>query len=146
VQAAGITTGGKTGTAQKEVPAFDPKTGEIKTVKKYERDRRGNIIREYEQIVLAEEKRIDSWFLCIAPLDFPQLAMAVVIEGGGYGSRAAAPVAAALVLKAKELGLLGNIPVQPNRQNNQPRQRQQPQPRPSPQRQPRNEARDVAER
>ncbi|MCA1626369.1 MAG: hypothetical protein LC742_00150 [Acidobacteria bacterium] len=146
VHAAGMITGGKTGTAQKEVPVYDPKTGEIKTVKRYERDRRGQIIREYEQIVLSDEKRIDSWFLCIAPLDFPQLAMAVIIEGGGYGSRAAAPVAAALVLKAKELGLLGNIPAQPNQQNNQPRQRQQPQPRPSPQRPARNGARDVAER
>ena len=144
VHAAGVITGGKTGTAQKEVPVYDSKTGEIKTVKRYERDRRGNIIREYEQIVLSNEKRIDSWFLCIAPLDFPQLAMAVIIEGGGYGSRAAAPVAAALVLKAKELGLLGNLPAQTNQQNNQPRQKQQPQLRPSPQRPARNGARDVA--
>ena len=30
--------------------------------------------------------------------------MAVIVEGGGYGSRSAAPIAAALVLKAKELG------------------------------------------
>jgi membrane peptidoglycan carboxypeptidase len=107
VHAQGLTTGGKTGTAQKEVPEYDPRTGEPKTVKKYERDRRGNIIREYEQLVISDEKRIDSWFLCIAPLEYPQLAMAVIIEGGGYGSRAAAPVAAALVLKARELGLLG---------------------------------------
>jgi membrane peptidoglycan carboxypeptidase len=107
VWAAGISSGGKTGTAQKEVPEYDPRTGEPKTVKKYERDRRGNIIREYEQVVISEEKRIDSWFLCIAPLEYPQIAMAVIIEGGGYGSKAAAPVAAALVLKAKELGLLG---------------------------------------
>ncbi|HYN85287.1 MAG TPA: penicillin-binding transpeptidase domain-containing protein, partial [Pyrinomonadaceae bacterium] len=110
VHAAGIITGGKTGTAQKDVPQYDPKTGEIKTVRKVERDRRGNVIREYEQIVLDPEPRIDSWFLCIAPLNNPQLAMAVIIEGGGYGSRAAAPVAAALILKARELGLLGGVP------------------------------------
>ena len=147
VKAAGVTTGGKTGTAQKEVPVYDPKTGEIKTIKKYERDRRGNIIREYEQIVLADEKRIDSWFLCIAPLDFPQLAMAIIIEGGGYGSRAAAPVAAALVLKAKDLGLLGNISPQENQPpaNGQPR-RQPPQPRASPQSPARPERRAVAVR
>jgi hypothetical protein len=30
--------------------------------------------------------------------------MAVVVEGGGYGSRSAAPIAAALVLKARDLG------------------------------------------
>jgi peptidoglycan glycosyltransferase len=128
VLAAGITSGGKTGTAQKDVPEYDPKTGEPKTVKKYERDRRGNIIREYRQIVISEEKRIDSWFLCIAPLDYPQLAMAVIVEGGGYGSRAAAPIAAALVLKAKELGLLGNIQGTPN---GQMPQQQQPQAQPN---------------
>ncbi|HVF49332.1 MAG TPA: penicillin-binding transpeptidase domain-containing protein [Pyrinomonadaceae bacterium] len=111
VHAAGIITGGKTGTAEKEVPVYDPKTGEPKTVKKVERDRRGNIIREYQQIEISPEHRIDSWFLCIAPLDRPQVAMAVIIEGGGYGSKAAAPVAAALVLKARELGLLG-LPAQ----------------------------------
>jgi penicillin-binding protein 2 len=136
VWAAGVSSGGKTGTAQKEVPEYDPRTGEPKTVKKYERDRRGNIIREYEQIVISEEKRIDSWFLCIAPLEYPQLAMAVIIEGGGYGSRAAAPVAAAMVLKAKELGLLGPAgpPAgQPQQQPNGQRRQATPQ-RPQPQR------------
>jgi len=130
VLAAGVTSGGKTGTAQKDVPEYDPKTGEPKTVKKYERDRRGQIIREYRQIVISEEKRIDSWFLCIAPLDYPQLAMAVIVEGGGYGSKAAAPIAAALVLKAKELGLLGQVPASPGQQQQQP-QAQPGQPRPA---------------
>jgi membrane peptidoglycan carboxypeptidase len=133
LNAAGITSGGKTGTAQKDVPEYDPKTGEPKTVKKYERDRRGNIIREYRQIVISEEKRIDSWFLCIAPLDYPQLAMAVIVEGGGYGSKAAAPIAAALVLKARDLGLLGNVPGAPN---GQPQPQQQPQAQPNGARQP----------
>ncbi|MDQ3652061.1 MAG: penicillin-binding transpeptidase domain-containing protein [Acidobacteriota bacterium] len=112
VNAAGIPTGGKTGTAQKDVPVYDPKTGELKTVKKYERDRRGQIIREYEQVVISPEPRVDSWFLCIAPLDRPQIAMAVIVEGGGYGSRVAAPIAKALVLKARDLGLLG-LPAAP---------------------------------
>ena len=105
VKAAGINTGGKTGTAQKVVPVYDPKTGEPKTRVRVERDNRGNIIRQYEETIMDEENpRIDGWFLCIAPLDNPQLAMAVVVEGGGYGSRSAAPIAAALVLKAKDLG------------------------------------------
>jgi hypothetical protein len=81
----------------------------MKTTKKYERDRRGNIIREYEVPVLSPEKRIDSWFLCMAPLEYPQLAIAIIVEGGGYGARAAAPIAAALVLKARDLGLLGQV-------------------------------------
>jgi peptidoglycan glycosyltransferase len=105
VKAAGINTGGKTGTAQKIVPLYDPKTGEPKTRHKIERDNRGNVIREYDEVIMDNENaRIDGWFLCIAPLEKPQLAMAVIVEGGGYGSRSAAPIAAALVLKARDLG------------------------------------------
>lgn len=105
INAIGLNTGGKTGTAQKVVPVYDPKTGEPKTRHKVERDNRGNIIREYEETIMDEEHpRIDGWFLCIAPLERPQIAMAVIVEGGGYGSRSAAPIAAALVLKARDLG------------------------------------------
>ena len=105
VKAAGINTGGKTGTAQKVEPVYDPKTGEPKTRHRVEKDNKGNIIREYEETIMDEEHpRIDGWFLCIAPLERPQLAMAVIVEGGGYGSKSAAPIAAALVLKAKDLG------------------------------------------
>lgn len=105
VKAAGINTGGKTGTAQKVVPVYDPKTGRPKTRLVTERDNRGNIIREYNETIMDNENpRIDGWFLCIAPLERPQLAMAVIVEGGGYGSRSAAPIAAALVLKARDLG------------------------------------------
>jgi len=105
VKAAGINTGGKTGTAQKVVPLYDPKTGEPKTQHKVERDNKGNIIREYDEVIMDNDHpRIDGWFLCIAPLEKPQLAMAVIVEGGGYGSRSAAPIAAALVLKARDLG------------------------------------------
>jgi peptidoglycan glycosyltransferase len=105
VKAAGINTGGKTGTAQKIEPVYDPKTGEPKTRHRVEKDNKGNIIREYEETIMDEEHpRIDGWFLCISPLERPQLAMAVIVEGGGYGSKSAAPIAAALVMKAKDLG------------------------------------------
>jgi peptidoglycan glycosyltransferase len=105
VKAAGINTGGKTGTAQKIIPVYDAKTGEMKTRHKIERDNRGNVIREYDEVIMDNDNpRIDGWFLCIAPLEKPQLAMAVIVEGGGYGSRSAAPIAAALVLKARDLG------------------------------------------
>ena len=107
VKAAGINTGGKTGTAQKVVPVYDPKTGQPKRRHRIERDNKGNIIREYDEIIMDEEHpRIDGWFLCIAPLEKPQLAIAVIVEGGGYGSRSAAPLAAALVMKARDLGYL----------------------------------------
>jgi penicillin-binding protein 2 len=110
VKAAGIVTGGKTGTAQKVVPVYDAKTGAPKTRHRVEKDNKGNIIREYEETIMDEQNpRIDGWFLCIAPLDRPQVAIAVIVEGGGYGSRSAAPIAAALVLKAKDLGYF-NVP------------------------------------
>jgi cell division protein FtsI/penicillin-binding protein 2 len=135
VKAAGINTGGKTGTAQKIQPVYDPKTGEPKTRHRVEKDNKGNIIREYEETILDEENpRIDGWFLCIAPLERPQLAMAVIVEGGGYGSKSAAPIAAALVLKARDLGyfkVVNNQPRQTGNQKgqegNQPRTRSTPQ-------------------
>ena len=105
VKAAGVNTGGKTGTAQKVVPVYDPKTGEPKTRHRVEKDNKGNIIREYDEVIMDNEHpRIDAWFLCIAPIERPQIAIAVIVEGGGYGSKSAAPIAAALVLKARDLG------------------------------------------
>jgi peptidoglycan glycosyltransferase len=114
VKAAGINTGGKTGTAQKTEPLYDAKTGAPKTRHRVEKDNKGNIIREYEETIMDNDHpRIDAWFLCIAPLERPQLAIAVIVEGGGYGSKSAAPIAAALVLKAKDLGYFKGVGAQP---------------------------------
>lgn len=116
VKAAGINTGGKTGTAQKEVFDYDPKTGALKTKIVQQKDpKTGAIIREYEEPVRTGKLRIDAWYLCVAPIENPVLVIAVVVEGhpgetGVYGGKYAAPIAASLVLKAKELGLLGNSP------------------------------------
>ena len=129
VKAAGINTGGKTGTAQKVVPVYDPRTGEPKTRIRVEKDNRGNIIGQKEETIMDEQNpRIDGWFLCIAPLERPQLAMAVIVEGGGYGSKSAAPIAAALVMKAKDLGYFKGTPSapvinQPGQRGNQRRPR-----------------------
>ena len=102
----GIVSGGKTGTAEKDnVPTFD-KNGKRVTVKKRKKGENGEWI-EYQEPVM--RRRTDGWFVCIAPLENPQLAIAVVIEdiGGGYGGTTAAPIAADVILKARELGLLG---------------------------------------
>jgi hypothetical protein len=101
----GIRTGGKTGTAEKQAPVYDEKTGKLKTVKQKRRNDQGQIV-EVDVPVMYE--RTDSWFISIAPLDRPQLAIAVVVEGGGFGARTAAPIAANVILKARELGLLGD--------------------------------------
>ena len=114
VKAAGINTGGKTGTAQKVVPVYDPKTGEPKTRHRVEKDNKGNIIREYDEVIMDNEHpRIDAWFLCIAPIERPQIAIAVIVEGGGYGSKSAAPIAAAMVLKARDLGYFSGVRATP---------------------------------
>jgi penicillin-binding protein A len=47
-----------------------------------------------------------AWFVCLAPVEAPAVAMAVVIEHGGSGSRTAVPVAVSVLRKAEELGLL----------------------------------------
>lgn len=100
----GIRTGGKTGTAEKEAPLYE-KTGKLRTVKKKRRNAAGALV-DYEQPVTY--MRTDSWFITIAPLERPQVAIAVVVEGGGFGARTAAPIAANVILKARDLGLLGD--------------------------------------
>jgi len=45
-----------------------------------------------------------AWFVGFAPADRPRLALAVVVEHGGSGSQAAAPVAAALFRMARDTG------------------------------------------
>lgn len=47
-----------------------------------------------------------SWFVCFAPIEAPAIAVAVIIEHGGYGAASALPVAVELIKKAKGLGLL----------------------------------------
>jgi cell division protein FtsI/penicillin-binding protein 2 len=101
----GIRTGGKTGTAEKQAPVYDEKTGKLKTIKQRRRNDKGEIV---EVNVPVMYERTDSWFISIAPLERPQVAIAVVVEGGGYGARTAAPIAANVILKARELGLLGD--------------------------------------
>ena len=69
---ADITVCGKTGTSQ------------VVTLKKYQKWKKGDIPYKY---------RDHSWFVAFAPLENPRIALAVVIEHAGAGSRAAASVA-----------------------------------------------------
>lgn len=104
VNAAGIRTGGKTGSAEKKAPLYDAKTGKLRTQTRKRRNAEGEL-EEYQAPVLY--LRTDSWYLSVAPIDNPQIVIAVVVESGGAGSRTAAPIAADIVLKARSLGLLG---------------------------------------
>jgi len=64
-------SGGKTGTAQ----VFSLK-GE-----------------KYSEHHLDERLRDHAWFMAYAPADHPQIALAVLVENGGFGAQAAAPIA-----------------------------------------------------
>jgi len=47
-----------------------------------------------------------SWFIGFAPAAHPALAVAVLVEHGGYGSATAAPIARDLLLLAQQRGLM----------------------------------------
>jgi cell division protein FtsI/penicillin-binding protein 2 len=90
-----ISGAGKTGTADRDV---------------FDYDRQGNpIVDSIDDDGRKRYKRAgstDSWFVGFAPVDNPQIAFAVMVENGGQGAKAAAPVAARLVVKAASLDYL----------------------------------------
>ena len=90
-----ITAAGKTGTADRDVYSYDKRGAVI--VDRVDRDGR-----KYYKT----ENSTDSWFLGFAPADNPRIAFAVVVENGGQGARAAAPIAAKLIAKAASLDYL----------------------------------------
>ena len=48
---------------------------------------------EYDEEELSEFRRKHAWFMAFAPVEDPQIALAVLVENGGGGSSVAAPVA-----------------------------------------------------
>jgi penicillin-binding protein 2 len=77
--------GGKTGTAQ------------IVGIKQNEK---------YVESKVAERLRDHSLFIAFAPLESPRIALAALVENGGFGARAAAPLARAVL----DYYLLGKLP------------------------------------
>ena len=55
----------------------------------------------------AGEGNDHAWFTCFAPRSRPEIVVTVLVEHGGYGAQAAAPVARAMLEEAVALGLLG---------------------------------------
>jgi penicillin-binding protein 2 len=53
-----------------------------------------------------EHRRDHSWFIAYAPADDPTIAVAVLVENGGFGASAAAPIAR----KVLDAYLLGSEP------------------------------------
>jgi penicillin-binding protein 2 len=79
------TSGGKTGTAQ------------VIAMKQNEK---------YDEKKVAERHRDHSWFIAFAPLESPKIAVAIIVENGGFGARAAAPIARTMF----DYYLLGKVP------------------------------------
>ena len=79
------TSGGKTGTAQ------------VIALKQNEK---------YDESKVAERHRDHSWFIAFAPLENPRIVLAVIVENGGFGARAAAPIARTML----DYYLLGKLP------------------------------------
>jgi penicillin-binding protein 2 len=79
------TSGGKTGTAQ----VIGMKQGE-----------------KYVESKVEERHRDHSLFIAFAPLDNPIIALAVIVENGGFGARAAAPISRTVL----DYYLLGKLP------------------------------------
>ncbi|WP_288106098.1 penicillin-binding protein 2 [Limnobacter sp.] len=83
------TLGGKTGTAQ----VFSLKEGE-----------------KYKASEVADRLKDHGWFVAFSPVEKPQIAIAVIVENGGFGAQAAAPVVKATL---DEYWKIHPIPGQP---------------------------------
>jgi penicillin-binding protein 2 len=90
------TSGGKTGTAQ----VVGLKQGE-----KYDEDK------------VTERLRDHSLYIAFAPLESPKIALAVLVENGGFGARTAAPIARTVL----DYFLLGKLPAAPRKPAPAPR-------------------------
>lgn len=88
-----ISAGGKTGTADRDVIAYGPDGNPI--VDRVDQEGRTRY---------RFERWTDSWFVGFAPAEEPRIAYAVMIENGGQGARAAAPISVRLIEKAAALG------------------------------------------
>ena len=62
----------------------------------------------YDAKTMAERHRDHSLYIAFAPADNPRIAIAIIVENGGFGSEAAAPI----VRKALDYYLLGKKPVE----------------------------------
>jgi penicillin-binding protein 2 len=63
---------------------------------------------KYNEKTVEERLRDHAWFIAFAPVDAPRIAVAVLVENGGFGASAAAPIARK-VMDAYLLGADGKV-------------------------------------
>jgi penicillin-binding protein 2 len=66
---------------------------------------------KYNEKTVDERLRDHAWFIAFAPVDAPRIAVAVLVENGGFGASAAAPIARK-VMDAYLLGTGGKLKVE----------------------------------
>jgi penicillin-binding protein 2 len=64
---------------------------------------------KYDERLVNERHRDHSLFIAFAPAEAPRIAIALLVENGGFGARAAAPIAR----QAIDYYLLGKVPAAP---------------------------------
>jgi penicillin-binding protein 2 len=66
---------------------------------------------KYKDSRVSERLKDHAWFIAFAPADHPKIALAVLVENGGFGAASAAPIAR----RALDYYLLGQVPVDPKK-------------------------------
>lgn len=64
---------------------------------------------KYNAGAIGERMRDHSWYIVFAPVEQPKIALAVIVENGGFGAQAAAPIARATL----DYYLTGKLPAPP---------------------------------
>ena len=86
--------------------------GELASEEEIERRRREDPVFTAEQV--EERLRDHSWFIAFAPAEAPQIAVAVLVENGGFGASAAGPIARGIM----DAYLLPRLPKKPAAETN----------------------------
>ena len=66
---------------------------------------------KYKDSRVQERLKDHAWFIAFAPADHPTIALAVLVENGGFGAQAAAPIAR----RVFDYYLLHQLPIDPKK-------------------------------
>ena len=107
--------GGKTGTADTSRPAFDPSGQPLYDTSRplLNPDNSPRLGPDQKPLYArASEKGTDAWFISYAPADQPKFVIAAVMEFGGYGRKAAAPMVKQALLQLEKHNYLEPLDIE----------------------------------